>query len=639
MKINYRPEIDGLRAIAVIAVILYHAKITILGNNFFQGGFIGVDIFFVISGYLITSLILKELEITGKFSFTYFYQRRARRILPVLFVVILASLPVAWLYLLPSSIVEFSKSILYSLGFSSNFYFHFTGLEYGDLEGRFKPLLHTWSLSVEEQFYVLFPIILFLSYKYFKKNLLNIMLIGFVISISLAEWGSRSYESATFYFLHSRMWELLAGSILAYFEIKRGRNSNYKFLNNLLPFTGLILITYSILFYSEKTLHPSLQTLVPVIGVSMIIWYSKKDELITKILSTKLFVGTGLISYSLYLWHFPVFAFARYSSIVTGYDIIKKILVAIFIIGLSILSYFFVEKIFRNKNILSLKQFIIIIISLFIITSISSTFIIFGKGYKDRFFNTKNFQLDNKHYLKERGKYLEKSKDSNINIFNKFDKKNILIVGNSHADDTFNILYNSGNLFNNLNFAISSLQIDCFFEFIDQKKTKCGKQKNTNVPKNFKNSHTIILSTLWYEQDLEALNQSIKNLLKFNKKIIIMSQSPTFNWKNIYTELDLFVLKNKRMPNSIEEKLLSKKLFEEINKNTFIINDKLKLISKKNYITFLDKMDYVCNIKAKTCDILTNNKEKIFFDNSHYTLAGADHFRRKIYLKDWFRIY
>ena len=118
-----------------------------------------------------------------------------------------------------------------------------------------------------------------------------------------------------------------------------------------------------------------------------------------------------------------------------------------------------------------------------------------------------------------------------------------------------------------------------------------------------------------------------------------MSQSPTFNWKNIYTELDLFVLKNKRMPNSIEEKLLSKKLFEEINKNTFIINDKLKLISKKNYITFLDKMDYVCNIKAKTCDILTNNKEKIFFDNSHYTLAGADHFRRKIYLKDWFRIY
>ena len=365
----------------------------------------------------------------------------------------------------------------------------------------------------------------------------------------------------------------------------------------------------------------------------------KKNELITKILSTKLFVGTGLISYSLYLWHYPVFAFIRYSSIVTGYDIIKKILVAIFIIGLSILSYFFVEKIFRSRNILSLKQFIIIIISLFIITSISSTFIIFGKGYKDRFFHTKNFQLDNKHYLKERVKYLEKNTDSKINIFNKFDKKNILIVGNSHADDTFNIFYNYGNLFNNLNFAISSLQIECFFEFIDQKKTKCTKQKNNNVSKNFKNSHTIILSTLWHEQDLESLDQSIKNLLKLNKKIIIMSKSPTFKWRNKYTMLDLFVLKNKRMPNSIEEKLLSKKLFEKIEKKTFIINDKLKLISKRNDITFLDKMDYVCNIKAKACDILTNNKEKIFFDNSHYTLAGADHFREKIYLKEWFRFY
>ena len=159
MKLTYRPEIDGLRAIAVGAVILYHAQINILGHQPFKGGFIGVDIFFVISGYLITSIILKELVTTGSFSFKHFYERRVRRILPALLFVMLVSLPFAWIYLMPSSFIDFSKSILYSLGFSSNFYFHYSGLEYS-VEGLQHPFLHTWSLSVEEQYYILFPIVL-----------------------------------------------------------------------------------------------------------------------------------------------------------------------------------------------------------------------------------------------------------------------------------------------------------------------------------------------------------------------------------------------------------------------------------------------------------------------------------------------
>ena len=166
MKINYRPEIDGLRAVAVIAVIFYHAQINILGYQPFKGGFIGVDIFFVISGYLITSIILKELITTGTFSFLNFYQRRIRRIIPALLFVMLASLPFGWIYLLPSSFIDFSKSILYSIGFSSNFYFHYSGLEYGTIDGLFKPFLHTWSLSVEEQYYIIFPLTLILCFKY-----------------------------------------------------------------------------------------------------------------------------------------------------------------------------------------------------------------------------------------------------------------------------------------------------------------------------------------------------------------------------------------------------------------------------------------------------------------------------------------
>ena len=186
MKLIYRPEIDGLRAIAVAAVIIYHAQVKLFDYKFFQGGFIG-EIFFVISGYLITSIILNELINKGSFSFKFFYERRIRRILPVLLSVMIISLPFAWMYLFPSGIIDFSKSLLYSIGFSSNFYFHYSGQEYGDLGGLFKPFLHTWSLSVEEQYYIIFPIIVIIVFKYIRRYLVYILITGFIISLLLAD--------------------------------------------------------------------------------------------------------------------------------------------------------------------------------------------------------------------------------------------------------------------------------------------------------------------------------------------------------------------------------------------------------------------------------------------------------------------
>ena len=185
MKLNYRPEIDGLRAIAVCAVIFYHTQVTIFNIEPFKGGFIGVDIFFVISGYLITSIILKELLITGTFSFRYFYERRVRRILPALLAVMIVSLPFAWMYLLPSNFLDFSKSILYSLGFGSNYYFYSSGQEYGAVSGLLKPFLHTWSLSVEEQFYILFPLVLLIFFKFLKRYLIFILILVFLLTEGL----------------------------------------------------------------------------------------------------------------------------------------------------------------------------------------------------------------------------------------------------------------------------------------------------------------------------------------------------------------------------------------------------------------------------------------------------------------------
>ena len=449
MKITYRPEIDGLRAIAVVAVILYHAQITLYGYQPFKGGFIGVDIFFVISGYLITSIILKELISTGSFSFKHFYERRIRRILPALLFVMLASLPLAWIYLLPNSFVDFSKSILYSLGFSSNFYFHYSGQEYGAANGLFKPFLHTWSLSVEEQFYIIFPVIILLLFRYFKQYLIFILILIFFISLGFADWGSKNYSSASFYFLYSRTWELLAGSILAYSEIKLGHRSKNQTLNLILPSVGLLLIILNIIFFKLEFNHPSIYTLPSILGVCLIIWFSNKDDFVTKILASKLFVGIGLISYSLYLWHYPIFAFARRTEFIHG-DLYKKLLIGLIILILSIVSYYFVERVARDKKY-KFKNVFFNITSIFIILLTCNLFVIYNDGFKKKFskiyINNKIFKED---LSKESWKYLN---NFNIQSFESSNKIKILIIGDSHSKDLFTAFDLNKSLFNKYEFV------------------------------------------------------------------------------------------------------------------------------------------------------------------------------------------
>ena len=552
MKLTYRPEIDGLRAIAIGAVILYHAQITILGHQPFKGGFIGVDIFFVISGYLITSIILKELITTGSFSFKNFYERRIRRILPALLFVMLASLPFAWV-LLPSSFIDFSKSILYSLGFSSNYYFWYSGHQYGAESGFLKPFLHTWSLSVEEQFYILFPIVLLITFKYFRKYLIPILIFGFVVSLGLADWSSRNYSSASFYFLHTRVWELLAGSILAYFEIMGGGEVRFKckILNLILPSIGLFLIGHSILFFNDKMFHPSFYTLSPIIGVCLIIWFSNKDELITKILSTKLFVGIGLISYSLYLWHYPIFAFARVTEFTQG-SLFKKLLLGIIILLLSIFSYYFVERPTRNKGnkfkvVISL---IIIAISVLVIFNFN---IINKDGYKSRVPEILNKNLSEKPWslLKTLN-----GEDCFGKIegcrFNTSSNKKVYIIGDSHMGSLMFDLRNRV-VKNNYQFITFSLSACLFFpgfnliEVKTSKITECNDnyfQKIKKILSEDKNSIVIIggrlpvyLSDYFFDNNEGGIEGK-----EFNKKYLSVSKYDTIqnSLKNELLELSRY---------------------------------------------------------------------------------------------------
>ena len=353
MALKYRPEIDGLRAIAVSAVVLYHAKLTVGGLDLFPGGFIGVDIFLVISGYLITLIILRE-QSEARFTFANFYLRRARRILPALFVVMAASLAVAWQLMLPEPMTDFAGSGLSALLFGSNFWFWLED-SYTAVESALKPFLHTWTLSLEEQFYILFPIAALFTLRFFKTKLLGILILGLVLSLLLAQYASTAFPDAAFYLLPMRAWELLAGSVVAKIVIDHGREPG-PVARAVLPPLGLMLLLHAIFYFHDDMQHPSYMTALPILGTAMIIWAGGKGELVTSILSTRVMVGFGLISYSLYLWHFPVFAFAhiRLEELSTMMSIA---LIAVSVV-FGVAAYFLVEKTTRRPNVLGNKTFV-----------------------------------------------------------------------------------------------------------------------------------------------------------------------------------------------------------------------------------------------------------------------------------------
>tara|TARA_B110000305_G_scaffold53294_1_gene58571 strand:- start:7626 stop:9545 length:1920 start_codon:yes stop_codon:yes gene_type:complete len=368
--LKYRGEIDGLRALAVVPVMLFHA-----GFELFGGGFVGVDVFFVISGYLITTILIEDIE-NKRFSIINFYERRARRILPALFFVIFVCIPFAWMWMDLSQMRDFSQSLVAVSLFASNILF-WTESGYFAGAAEEKPLLHTWSLAVEEQYYLLFPIFLILAWRLGKNRVFWIIVFMSVLSLLLSEWGWRNAPIANFYLAPTRAWELLAGSIAAFVVQKQGVQKN-----NLLSLLGLTAIIFSIVAYDKNIPFPSVYTLVPVLGVTLIVLYAEKDTLVAKLLSTKLFVGIGLISYSAYLWHQPLFAFAR----ITGNrETILSMILFFLSFVFAYLSWKYVENPFRNKSFVKRKTLFLgslaCILSIIFIGAIGH----YSNGFSNRF--------------------------------------------------------------------------------------------------------------------------------------------------------------------------------------------------------------------------------------------------------------
>lgn len=599
---KYRPEIDGLRALSVVSIIFYHAGF----SSFFGGGYVGVDVFFVISGYLITSIILADIT-SSSFSLLNFYERRARRIFPALFLVMFSCLIFAYFNFLPSDLKFFSQNLAAAVLFLSNFYSYFFNNYYFGVNSSYNPLIHFWSLALEEQFYLLFPMIL-ISWLYLWKKLPIALLVVFsFISISIAQFFLIKNPLFSFYLLPCRAWEFLVGSFIAFYFNGRVAKKNHN-VEQFFSCVGLFLIAYSVLTYNDKTLFPGAYALQPTFGAALIIIFAKQNTYVGKILSLKFISSVGLVSYSAYLWHQPLFAFIRYLSPNKISDILNGCLV--------LLTFFFayftwkyIETPFRNKNFLTRRQFLIFSLSA------CAFFITFGVigyyngGYPDRDplfkrleFNTGLSKLCNGNF----------SLNSNC-ISSPY--PTYAIFGDSyamHLVDGFKYTYPE----------VPFLQLtqDSCSPYISSQikkfgKLDCNKFYNFSMQTlkdNLKITNVIISSSffnLLVDDNINSLKKTIYSLKRINKRVIIVGPTPS-NGNNFGK---CFVL--------------NRNFFDKCNflrssiNHSFFENVRiLKKIASETNVEFFDLTDVICG--EFICHASLNNY-LIYRDDGHLSREGS----------------
>ncbi|MGB7986351.1 MAG: acyltransferase family protein [Terracidiphilus sp.] len=387
--LKYRPDIDGLRAVAVISVVIFH-----LGAGHLMGGFVGVDVFFVISGYLISAIIFSDIA-GSRFSVLGFYERRIRRIFPALFGMLIGFTAVACFFLLPAELVDYGKSLLAAVTSTSNFYF-WQHSGYFDMPES-NPLLHTWSLAVEEQFYILFPICLVIIRRFFPQRLriavVALFFASLITSIAMVHFDPVS----AFYMPYTRAWELLLGTMISQGIFPRLHSS---ILRNLATLTGIGLIAYPVFFYTAKTPFPGIAALPPCIGSALIIGAGEfGSSLVGKVLSWRPVVFIGLISYSLYLWHWPVIVMHTMGLSINLNDLLPQRLAAMvpafrfdmwmeiaLSFTLAVLSWRFVERPFRARPLrISRQPLFAISAVVMIVLIVASITIISAHGFEGRF--------------------------------------------------------------------------------------------------------------------------------------------------------------------------------------------------------------------------------------------------------------
>lgn len=610
---KYRREIDGLRAVAVIPVILFHA-----GFDIFSGGYVGVDVFFVISGYLITCILLDELE-RGDFLIARFYERRARRILPALFVVMLACLPFAYMWMLPSQLKDFAQSVAAVVIFASNVLF-WREDGYFAAAAEMKPLLHTWSLAVEEQYYLLFPLFLLLLWRFGRQRVFWSVVAVAVLSLLLAEWGWRNTPRANFYLAPTRVWELLAGSICAFLTVGRVQMSS-----NVLSITGLAMIVGAIFAYSGSTPFPSVYTLVPVVGTGLVVLFATEGTLVARLLGLRGFVGIGLISYSAYLWHQPLFAFARLRSLTEPSHFLMAAL-AVAALLLAWATWRFVERPFRKRD----RSEPMTQQSVFALSgAIGAIFVAIGvaghlqNGNIFHKFDPRNVDM------------LQQMQAGNITFKNivplrtrdfvKNGKTDILVIGDSNGGDLLNaLIYGLGD---RVNFSSVTILVGCGNVFVARSKFEAEPDAKSEIEcqdsdvydqrtlQLISDADYIFLASSWRKFEAKLFDESWMRLTeKFGPKFYV------FGNKNInFTERQI-------LTTDFDE--LAEMRFGR-SKNKLEIN---RVIEGVVGDRFIEPSDVFC--AGDNCQIFENNIP-LYYDDSHITEHGVA--KLSEWLMNWMR--
>ena len=644
---RYRPEIDGLRAIAVAAVILFHA-----GFALFSGGFVGVDVFFVISGFLITSIIVEELK-TGRFSVVRFYERRARRILPALFTVMAACVPFAYSLLSPDDLKDFAQSLAAICLFASNVLF-WGESGYFDTQAELKPLLHTWSLAVEEQFYVVFPLLLLAVWRLGRGVLLALISAIAVASLFTSVDEVRNFPSAAFYLLPSRAWQLLVGALASLVADRWPsaalRQPAVRLASEAFGWGGMAMIVMALFLFDEQTPFPGLNAALPTVGTVLVLLGASDRTSVGRMLAWRPLVGLGLISYSAYLWHQPLFAFTKHALLADLPTDLAIVLCAVTIV-LACLSWRYVEQPFRDRSLIS-RGMVFALSAAGMAAFVGLGFI--GHRMSDQITQVRLRSVDparrsqfrtRESLVADRNAFVaqflpEAGKDFSADTAT----KKILILGDSVSEDLYSALMVNSELFPGIEFRRLMLDEPCMQaaahlvakgelpESIDEKTCRVALERLRDGPL-LPAADVIVLCSNWpryithstHEGGI-ALAEALAAKGRQVRIVGLMSIQEASSTAILAIKNGLTV----EQANGVAYHTVQRRKIDKPN------GDARGVAGRFENVRYLDKEAVFCDDEAKSMLLYDADGQMVFADNFHLTTLGGRYFGRQIAALHWF---
>lgn len=604
----YRTDIDGLRAIAVLAVVYFH-----LNPRKLDGGFLGVDMFFVISGFLITGLTWKAME-QQQFSFSDFYVKRIRRLFPALFAMIFTFAAVILWVGLPQDIKNYGMSSLATSFYVSNIYF-WSVSDYFNEAAKSDLLLHTWSLSVEEQFYVFFPAVLLLVFRFFRKKAILIFLLMAVVFLSLSEWVLRTDPSMAFYISPTRFWQFIAGGLVTFITLRKDISVR---LVSILSWGFLLTLLVCFKEYSDSTDYPGINSVLPTLATAgLILLGAIEGNTASRFLSTKLMRFFGKISYSLYLWHWPLIViYKMYYGELHGWAMFGLFLLTIL---LGYLSWRFIEEPFRHLNIRDFKPKIYFgALVLMSVSAVISTIYIINNGFYDRYsikalpivkylgtVETNNHPTDCFWSLDKSDTF-----PKNLCIKQSKSKKNVLLLGDSHME---HFAKGITEVFPEYEFSRVTGP-GCRVLFPVKNSASCQQLMEPIFTEYLKNYHfdAIVISGRWASSELNKLEASLDKIrLVYKGKIVLLG--PIIEYKISFPRLLLRYI-------DADD---ANKHIDAFNKYQSIarLDKEMEKIAKRKGVEYFSVLNALCN-SAGECTHISKG-EPIHVDYGHVTYYGS----------------